>query len=437
MSSLLLRALKSVERVKLDPKALQLVYMRKQGREGRLDQMKTTFDKMLQNFTPTQDMFHVAMKSYAHYGKSEAVTELFDQMKQYNLEPDMEAYKAIVRALCENGSIQEAEKFFKTIPEQYLHVHMYNELLRAYFRSQMFNKGLVFFADMKNPDIVTYGIMIDGYTRAGNMEEAYKLLDEMCKEHNFEVTPVITNMILNGYCIQGNKDNAARKFFDSITADKVNQYTYNTMINHYFLVGDFVQGKQLFTQMVNSKITPDVVTFNSMITGYVAAAMMKEATILFNSMSLYSITPDLKTLNTMLEGFCKTNAIEQAAKLFEIMTDRSVLTYTIMIKGYFYSGKFDDGMKILDDMDKDQVKPNTALFDAMLTGFLRRRKFDQAERLFTLMTERYQITPSETQQHMLLQALINSNEHERVETLATKLQQMYGTDSAEILKENV
>ena len=64
--------------------------------------------------------------------------------------------------------------------------------------------------------------------------------------------------------------------------------------------------------MMKACIKPDVFTYNSLIDGYFLVDEVKHAKYVFYSMAQRGVTPDVQCYTNMINGLCKTKMVDEA-----------------------------------------------------------------------------------------------------------------------------
>jgi len=90
-------------------------------------------------------------------------------------------------------------------------------------------------------------------------------------------------------------------------------------------------------------------------------------------------------------------------RIYDIKPD--VETYNLVIKSFAESGSSNSVFSILDEMDRNNVKPNVVTINNAISGFYNEKKFDEVGKLLNLMEERYKLYPSLGTYNVRIQSL--------------------------------
>ncbi|XWS24318.1 hypothetical protein CRYUN_Cryun28dG0091000 [Craigia yunnanensis] len=116
------------------------------------------------------------------------------------------------------------------------------------------------------PDNFTYTTLIHGYSASGNVNEAFRLLDEML-EVGLKPNIVSCNDLINGLCKSGNLDRAQRLFNKlPLKGLAPNAVTYYTLIDGYIKVGKTCGASSLQEKMIEG-FSPSLATYPALVNG--------------------------------------------------------------------------------------------------------------------------------------------------------------------------
>jgi pentatricopeptide repeat protein len=271
-----------------------------------------------------------------------------------------------------------------------------------------------------NPDIVTYNCLLDMSYKLDQGEQAVKIFEEI-SDFTSPVSPdVVTyNILLKGIVnsikdYQGNNtNNNIVKGFKTEMVNKVknilkdmknrnislNDITYNTAIDCAVEAGDFNFAWSLYEEMKNdSAIRPDLYTFATLIKGLKNSYTNCEEKTLLNraveilnkvkSGDFENLRADEVLYNSVLDTCVKFGEIKLAEEIFHEMKscmNPSLITYSIMIKGYGASYNIEKVSEIFQELKllNANIKPNDIIYGCLLNAAVKCNRCD-------LMNEFYQ-----------------------------------------------
>ncbi|KAL8162200.1 hypothetical protein V2J09_013689 [Rumex salicifolius] len=330
-------------------------------------------------------------------------------------------------------------------------VGMYAALRRVEDARLVFDK-------MSYRDVVTWNIMLDGYSRSGVYDEAFMLFEEMIKhsgvmpdkiilstvlsackrakninygkmihgfirENNVVIDSHLHSALITMYADCGHMD-MAEDFFEEISSKDVVVST--TMITGYIKDGHIASARSVFDQTVEK----DLVFWSVMISGYAKSDSPQEALNLFDQMRSSGIKPDeitmlsvisacahlgdlkeaywiheyvnenrfgsaLPVLNAIIDMYAKCGDLERARTVFSSMHRRDVISWTTMINAFAFYGDAANALNCFDQMKTQGVEPNWLTFVALLHACSRAGLVEVGEKIFNSMTDVYNIPPKE------------------------------------------
>lgn len=133
------------------------------------------------DFVPTLSIISSAMKAYRFLNNVPKVLEIFQEIKNHNLEANIAIYNGLIASL--NKQPQLAEHYFR----------------------QLLQEAIA-------PNKETFNIMIDIYSKAGKPENSEILVDHMIKR-GIEPDTFTYTSLLRMYGRMGKLDEAERLFF--------------------------------------------------------------------------------------------------------------------------------------------------------------------------------------------------------------------------------
>ncbi|XLR60497.1 hypothetical protein S83_011169 [Arachis hypogaea] len=133
---------------------------------------------------------------------------------------------------------------------------------------------------------------------------------------------------------------------------------------------------------------------------YGQANMLDDAIRTFDRMEEEQRVPrTVKSLNSLLFACIVAKNYKEVKRIYlEFPKIYSIIpnidTYNLVIKAFCESGSSSSVYSVLDEMDRNSVKPNATTMKTMLSGFYKEEKFEEVGKVLKLMEERYKMHPS-------------------------------------------
>lgn len=279
---------------------------------------------------------------------------------------------------------------FAVVSGYIANVSVCNSLINMYCKSRDLRRALCMFANLKNPDTVSYNTVISGFEDsksallfAHDMHSAGIVFDSRTftsalahcadgEEFDFgyqlhclvlklglEAEIFTGNALITLYSKCGKVEDAKRVFCEMPHKDLV---SWNAIISGYAQEGyDGLGAMKGFVEMVVEGLKLDHVSFTS-----VVAACGHERNLDFgkqvHALSMKRGYGDhVKVCNVLMSMYSKCGSVEDAVAVFQNIIDRNVVSYTTMI-----SIVEEDAMNLFKEMIQEEIWPNDVTFIGLI-----------------------------------------------------------------------
>ncbi|KAJ1704117.1 hypothetical protein LUZ63_003896 [Rhynchospora breviuscula] len=290
---------------------------------GELNQVDTVLSHMRQCHTDPsshEPAYVASMRGYSRGARLQDAVDVFERMPLYDCEPSVVSYNVIMNALVDHGYFDQAHKVYM----------------------RMLDKGIT-------ADTCTHTVRIKAFCLTGRPHTAMRLLRNMA-ERGCAVSAV----------------------------------TYCTVVCGFYEVGFVSDARQVFAEMLNWGLFPDLVDFNKVLHVLCKkgdVSRLNEAVNLLENMHK-SMTPDVTTYNTVINGLCKELRVSEAAKYLPKMFNSGCFpdsfTYNIIIDGYCKKGMVQDACELLKDAVFRGFVPDNVTYGSLINGLCEEGDFKRA-----------------------------------------------------------
>ncbi|PRQ28017.1 putative tetratricopeptide-like helical domain-containing protein [Rosa chinensis] len=248
---------------------------------------------------------------------------------------------------------------------------------------QIFKEGLV------KPDASTYTIMIRGFCKVGEIENAQKVFDEMTCEPNL----ITYNTMIHGFCKKGEVDSARRVLGQMMEGKDClpDTVTYTTLIDGYSKKGELGEAMKCMDEMVKQACEPNVLTYNAVIHGFCLSGNVNEAKRMMTRMRLNGVKDDIATHTSILKGLCiagkADEAVEHLKEMARLGMKLDVKAYGIVVNEYCKRKEPDGAILLLMEMRMRGLKPSVSSFNAVLSVLLENGELERAINLVKQMPQ--------------------------------------------------
>lgn len=283
------------------------------------------------------------------------------------------------------------------------HVTVSNSLMNMYCKAGLFDRALVVFEILDNPDIVSWNTVLSGFQRS---DDALSFALRM----NFAgvAFDAVTCTTVLAFCsdyegfIFGFQLHSRIKKFG--LGSEV--FVENALISMYSRCCHLVEARRVFDEMCNK----DLVSWNAMVSGYAQEGNSGlEAILVFLEMLREGMKLDhvsltgaisacghgresklgrqihglavkigydthIKVCNVLISTYSKCEDIEGAKLVFESISDHNVVSWTTMI-----SISEEDAMSLFNEMRRDGVYPNDVTFVGLIHAISMKNLVEQGQ----------------------------------------------------------
>ncbi|XAR72479.1 hypothetical protein NMG60_11019124 [Bertholletia excelsa] len=334
---------------------------------GALDDMRET------GFRLNYPCYSTLLMCLAKFGMGPLAFRVSRRMARDGFVLGLIDYRSIINALCKNGLIQPAEMFLSRILRSgfTLDVHIYTSLV-GWMQSQQ----------------VTFSVLIHGLCEAFQIEEAFRMKQEMIDKGCLPSTRTYT-ILIKALCDIGSMDEALGLLNEMvIKACKPNNHTYTVLIAMLCAEGRIEEANGMFRAMLKDGLLPGTVTYNALINGYCKEGKVESAFELLSVMERRNCKPNIRTYNELMEALLLLRRLLDNG----LLPDR--VSYNILIDGFCREGQLRMAFNILNSMERLDLEPDGVTYTTLIDGLCKQGRLDQANGILGLMMKRG-ISPDE------------------------------------------
>lgn len=198
------------------------------------------------------------------------------------------------------------------------------------------------------------GALVDMYCKCGMLEEAETIHDRIDEQ------PMVSwNAIISGFSQQKQSENAQRFFSRMLESGvKPDNFTYATVLDtcaNFTTVG---LGMQIHAQIIKQELQSDV---------YISS--------------------------TLVDMYSKCGNMQDSRLMFQKAPKQDTVTWNAMICGYAHHGLGEDALKVFENMQLENVKPNHSTFVSVLQACAHIGHVEKGLHYFNSMQRDYGLHP--------------------------------------------
>lgn len=293
------------------------------GKQRRFDLAWMFLRRMHRKSLLTRRALIIMIERYASANETGKAIKTFHALEKFNVKADLDAFYALLHALCKNKNIEEAEELL---------------LLKQKFFPL---------------ETAGFNIVLDGWCNIlVDLIEAKRIWREMAK-----------------YCISPDST------------------SYTHMIGCLAKHGNLYDSVRLYDEMKKRGWIPNLKVYNHLIYVLTRENCMKEAHSIFNKIMEAGLRPDFETYNCLVLPLCEAHKVDEAQEIMKMMISRGVRpsmdTYHAFVKIENFEGIF----KLIERMKEDGIRPNQHTFLLIFDNFFRSGKSESALKMWRKMSK--------------------------------------------------
>lgn len=288
------------------------------------------------------------------------------RLKSFN---STEVVIGLVGMYAKCGAPQLARKVFDLSGEKAKDVRVWSVMVSGYVRAGELDMARRLFDEMPTKDLVAWTILIAGYVQAGRYNEAFRLFEEM--EATGLEADEVTVVILISACVWYGAIDLAKRLHHHVKQNGLisrNARVATSFVRIYAKHGCLQTAMDVFHGVVKESKTVEL--FNAMIHGLAHHGYGEKAISLFDEMEYLGLHPDGVTFLGVLCACSRSSLVEEGRKIFNSMLDKygvkpDVKHHACMVDILARSGRIEDAYNFLQYMP---FKPNHVVWSSLLTA---------------------------------------------------------------------
>ncbi|PON99411.1 Pentatricopeptide repeat [Trema orientale] len=290
------------------------------SRESNLEEATKVFNDMVERgCQPDLWTYNAMISVYGRCGLPSKADKLFKELESKGFLPDAVTYNSLLYAFSREGNIERVREICEDMVQKGFGKDemTYNTLIHMYGKQGQHDLAFQLYRDMKimtgrDPDAITFTVLIDSLGKANKMTEAVKVMSEML---DAGVKPTLR--------------------------------TYTALICGYAKAGMQVEAQETYDRMVRAGIKPDLLAYSVMLDIFLRFNDTKQAMALYRDMVRDNFMPDNELYEVMIRVLARENksdAIERVIRDMELVfcMNPQVIS-SVLVKGECY----DHAAKIL------------------------------------------------------------------------------------------
>ncbi|KAL8249778.1 hypothetical protein R6Q59_006646 [Mikania micrantha] len=290
----------------------------------------------------------------------------------------------------------------------------YNALIEALGKIKQFKMIWTLVNEMKVKGVLdktTFALISRRYARAKKVKEAMEAFERM-ETFGFKIELCDINRFLDTLC-KSRQVESAHQVFDKMTKRKFmpNIKSYTILLEGWGQEMNLLKLDEVYREMKGNGFEPDVVAYGIIINAYCKAKKYDQAIKKFDEMKLNNIEPTPHIYCTLINGLGSENRLSESLMFFELSKSCGhaieAPTYNAVVGSYCWSMLMDDAFKVVEEMKRCEVGPNSRTFDIILHHLVKARRTEEAYSVFKRMKSDFKCDPSACTYEIMVRMFCN------------------------------
>nr|XP_043626137.1 pentatricopeptide repeat-containing protein At1g15510, chloroplastic [Erigeron canadensis] len=325
------------------------------------------------------------------HGNLKQAIALLTTMQKVHICIEEETFISVID-LCERKRAgPESRQVYSLIKDSntLLSLRLGNSLLSMFVRFGDLGNAWYVFGKMSDRNVFSWNVMIGGYAKCGYFDESFDLyqrmlwagiqpdvytfasvlrsigavrsLDRGREVHvhvlrfGFWLVVDVCNSLVSMYVKCGDVS-TARLVFDRMSVKDT--ISWNAMISGYFENDECLEGLQLYLDMLECFVVPDLMTMTSVISACEFVGDERLGKTVHGYVTKREFRKDVSIDNSLIQLYSSVGAWEEAENLFTRIESKDVVSWTSMISGYEKNGLPEKAVEVYKNMKIEGVVPD-------------------------------------------------------------------------------
>ncbi|KAL5983268.1 hypothetical protein ACLOJK_017352 [Asimina triloba] len=337
--------------------------------------------------SPDKFISNHLLNVYVKCGSLSMAAVLFGVMPRKNVMSS----NILIGGYIQNGKLELAQKIFEEMPDR--NVATWNAMVTGLVQFGLNEEALDLFSQMQRsalqPDEFTLGSVLRG--SAGlRLRELGRQIHAYIVKSGFHSCLVVGSSLAHMYlkcrCVE-----EGERVFEGMPVQNV--VACNTVIAGRAQNGDPEGALDQFNLMKMGGFRPDQITLVSVISSCSELATMGQGQQVHAHAIKIGTDSEASVRSSLVSMYSKCGCLDDSEKAFLELEDSDIVLWSAMICAYGFHGRGWEAVKLFEQMERQGIEPNDVTFLGLLYACCHSGLKEQAEELFKLMMEKYELQP--------------------------------------------
>ncbi|KAL2920485.1 hypothetical protein RDABS01_011976 [Bienertia sinuspersici] len=293
----------------------------------------------------------------------------------------------LLRLYATNGRVEEAHQLFDEMPKRDDSAFAWNSLISGYAELNMFEDALAIYFQMEEegvePDRYTLPRALMACSGIGSIHVGEELHRHAVR-CGFLDDVFVLNALVDMYAKCGDIVKA-RKVFDKIASKDL--VSWNSMILGYIHHGLLAKAMEIFHNMLKAGFEPDHVTISTIVS---KSSSLRIGSELHGWVLRQGLEWSLPITNSLIVLYSNFGLLDQCRWLFSNMPEKDIISWNSIISAHRNDPR---ALSYFEQMENIGLTPDAITFIALLSACASLGLVNEGESFFSLMKNKYEITP--------------------------------------------
>lgn len=307
-----------------------------------------------------------------------------------DIDSELAAATAIISMYAKNGLFSPALKAFERL--RIKDAVAYNALAQGYTQIGDASKAFDVYHKMKlhgvRPDSGTMVGLLQTCALCSNYDQGSCVYGQTIK-HGFDsecqVAHALIDMFTKCHALA-----AAKSLFDKCGFEK-STVSWNIMMNGYLINGQAEEAIAAFRQMKNENFQPNIVTFVNILHAAAQLAVLRDAMSVHARLIRFGYCSHTAIGNGLVDMYAKCGMIESSERCFVEIRNKDMVSWNTMLSAYAVNGLASCAFSLFLFMQENQLRLDSVPFLSVLSACRHAGLVEEGKRVFKDMEERHEI----------------------------------------------
>ncbi|KAL7599776.1 hypothetical protein Lser_V15G24278 [Lactuca serriola] len=351
--------------------------MRHFGKQNRLKDLSQLFEWMQQNGELNFASYSSYMKLMGKSLHPNKALEIYKGIEDKLTRVNPSVCNSVLGCLIKSGKLENSFQLFH----------------------QMKQDGLV-------PDVITYSTLLAGCAKVQDgYKKAIDLVQEL-KYKGLQMDNVIYGTLISVCASCNKCKEAESYFNQmKIEGHVPNVFHYSSLLNAYSMDGNYEKAEEILREMKSAGLVPNKVVLTTLLKVYVRGGLFEKSRELLNELEALGYAEEEMPYCLLMDALSKAGQIDEAKLVFSEMKRKNVKTdgyaYSIMISAFCKHGLLEDAKESALEFEAKYEKYDVVILNTMLCAYCRSGEMENVMNLMKKMDE-LAINPDRNTFHILI-----------------------------------